>query len=158
MWLSFYPVKEIFSFLKYLFIWLHRVLVAACGLLAAVCELLVAACMWELVPWPGIKPRPPALGAQQSLNHWTIREVPRKVSVCLQSINSQQIFVLKTQNQSAHVVKQILQAGYRKCSNYNCFFKTQIFWFRYNITTFASLQENITLWERQISKNGENGS
>ena len=26
--------------------------------------------MWDLVPWPGFKPRPPALGAQ-SPNHWT---------------------------------------------------------------------------------------
>ena len=31
--------------------------------------------MWDLVPWPGIKPRPPVLGAQ-SLSHWTTREVP----------------------------------------------------------------------------------
>ena len=30
--------------------------------------------MWDLVPWPGIKPGPPALGAQ-SLTHWTTREV-----------------------------------------------------------------------------------
>ena len=40
-----------------LFIWLHWILVAAC-----------------LVPWPGIKPRSPALGAW-SLSHWTTREV-----------------------------------------------------------------------------------
>ena len=31
--------------------------------------------MWDLVPWPGIEPGPPALGGQ-SLNHWTTREVP----------------------------------------------------------------------------------
>ena len=31
--------------------------------------------MWDLVPWPGIKPGPPALGAC-SLGHWTTREVP----------------------------------------------------------------------------------
>ena len=31
--------------------------------------------MWDLVPWLGIEPRPPALGAQ-SLTHWTTREVP----------------------------------------------------------------------------------
>ena len=31
--------------------------------------------MWDLVPWPGIKPRPPALGTW-SLTHWTTREVP----------------------------------------------------------------------------------
>ena len=31
--------------------------------------------MWDLVPWPGIEPRPPALGAW-SLSHCTAREVP----------------------------------------------------------------------------------
>ena len=31
--------------------------------------------MWDLVPWSGIKPRPPALGVQ-SLSPWTTREVP----------------------------------------------------------------------------------
>ena len=31
--------------------------------------------MWDLVPQPGIKPGPPALGAW-SLTHWTTREVP----------------------------------------------------------------------------------
>ena len=31
--------------------------------------------IWDLVPWPGIKPWPPALGAQ-SLSHWATREVP----------------------------------------------------------------------------------
>ena len=35
-----------------------------------VCRVLVAACevfscsMWDLVPWPGIEPGPPAMGAQ----------------------------------------------------------------------------------------------
>ena len=33
--------------------------------------------MWDLVPWPGIKPRPLALGAQ-SLSHCTTRKVPSK--------------------------------------------------------------------------------
>ena len=31
--------------------------------------------MWDLVPWPGIKPGASASGVQ-SLNHWTTREVP----------------------------------------------------------------------------------
>ena len=31
--------------------------------------------MWDLVSWPGIKPRPPALGAW-SLSHWTTRKAP----------------------------------------------------------------------------------
>ena len=51
----------------YLFIWLYQVLVAAPGILS--CG------MWDLVPWPGIEPRLPALEAL-SLNHWTTREVP----------------------------------------------------------------------------------
>ena len=32
--------------------------------------------MWDLVPWPGMELRPPALGVW-SLSHWTTREVPR---------------------------------------------------------------------------------
>ena len=31
--------------------------------------------MWDLVPWPGIEPRPCALEAW-SLSHWTAREIP----------------------------------------------------------------------------------
>ena len=36
--------------------------------------------MWDLVPWPGIKPRPPALGAQ-TLSHWSTRDVPTPASL-----------------------------------------------------------------------------
>ena len=72
-----------FSFLTFIYLfWLHQVLVvahgifvAACRLLVVACELLVAACMWDLVPRPGIEPRPSALGTW-SLTHWTTREVP----------------------------------------------------------------------------------
>ena len=42
------------------FIWLHWVF--SCG-------------VWHLVPWPGIEPGAPALGAW-SLSHWITREVP----------------------------------------------------------------------------------
>ena len=31
--------------------------------------------MWDVVPWSGIEPGLPALGAQ-SLSHWTTREIP----------------------------------------------------------------------------------
>ena len=31
--------------------------------------------MWDIVPWPGIKPGPPALGAW-SFSHWSMRDVP----------------------------------------------------------------------------------
>ena len=30
--------------------------------------------VWDLVPWLGIKPKPPSVGVQ-SLNHWSIRDV-----------------------------------------------------------------------------------
>ena len=33
--------------------------------------------MWDLAPWPGIKPRPPASTAP-SLSHWTTTEVPER--------------------------------------------------------------------------------
>ena len=52
-----------FSFLDiyfYLFIWRHWD--PSCS-------------MWDLVPWPGIKPSSAALGTW-SLGHWTTREVP----------------------------------------------------------------------------------
>ena len=32
--------------------------------------------MWNLVPWPGMKPGPPALRVW-SVSHWTTREVPK---------------------------------------------------------------------------------
>ena len=44
-----------------LFIWLHQVLVVA----VAACTVFSCA-MWNLVPWPGIEPGPPALGVQFS--------------------------------------------------------------------------------------------
>ena len=34
--------------------------------------------MWNLVSWPGIKPRPPAFGTQ-SFTHWITKEVPKIV-------------------------------------------------------------------------------
>ena len=38
-------------------------------------DFVVVACMWDLVPWPGIEPRPLALRVQ-SLTHWTTSKVP----------------------------------------------------------------------------------
>ena len=52
------------------------------GLVAAAQHVgLVAACQ-NLVPQIGIKPRPPALGAQ-GLNHWAAWEVPGCQSLCI---------------------------------------------------------------------------
>ena len=53
-----------------LFNWLCQVLALAPGILDLGCG------MFDLVPWPGIEPGPPALWAQ-SLSHWTTREIPR---------------------------------------------------------------------------------
>ena len=71
-------------FFKYLFVWLFWVLVVArrtfdlhCGMQTFACSMQTLSCgMWDLVPWPGIKPRSPAWGAQ-SLSNWTTREVLR---------------------------------------------------------------------------------
>ena len=38
-------------------------------------QTLRLACMWDLVPLPGMKPRPPVVG-EGSLSHWTMTEVP----------------------------------------------------------------------------------
>ena len=64
-------------FLKntYSFIWLCWTLVAACRIFS--CGMQTLSCgMWDLVPWSGSEPGPPALGAQ-SLSNWTTREVPK---------------------------------------------------------------------------------
>ena len=51
-------------------------LIAACRILGLSCSMQTFSCgTWDLVPWPGIEPRLPALGVQ-SLSHWTTREVP----------------------------------------------------------------------------------
>ena len=74
-----------FSLNMYLFTYLASgFLVAALGVL-----IFVVACgifspglwtlswgLWDLVPWPGREPRPPALGTL-SLSHWTTVEVPK---------------------------------------------------------------------------------
>ena len=62
-----------FFFPKHLSIWLHQVLFAACR------NFDLCLGMWELVAWPGIEPRPPALEAW-TLNYQTTREVPKPPS------------------------------------------------------------------------------
>ena len=81
-------ISRSFSLFKYLFLLtlfffffflLGRVLVAAHGIFDLRCSMQTLSCgMWDLVPRPGIKPGPPALG-MWSLSHWTIREVPQGV-------------------------------------------------------------------------------
>ena len=61
----------------YLLLWLHWASVVARGMVSfGMRTLRTPSCgTWDLVPWPGIKPQPPALGVQ-GLSHWTTREVP----------------------------------------------------------------------------------
>ena len=40
-----------------------------------------ACSIWDLVPWPGIKPKSLGLGSR-SLSHWTTREVPAHILLC----------------------------------------------------------------------------
>ena len=49
-------------------------LVVACRIFSCGTQML-SWVMWDLISWPGIKPRPPALRAW-SLSHWTTEEIP----------------------------------------------------------------------------------
>ena len=63
-------------FLIYLIYWVFNkyfIYLAALGLSFGIPILSWG--MWDLVPWLGIEPRSPALGAW-TLNHWTSEEVP----------------------------------------------------------------------------------
>ena len=54
------------------------IFVATCGIFS--CGMWTLSCgMWDLVPQPGMEPRPPALGAR-SLSHWITRGVPQSHS------------------------------------------------------------------------------
>ena len=50
-------------------VWLHQALVVSCRIVDLSCG------MWYLIPWPRVKPGPPALGVQH-LSHWTTSKVP----------------------------------------------------------------------------------
>ena len=56
----------------YLFSWLHQLLVLACGFFSLGVQTLSCS-IWNLVPWPEMEPRPPALGVHRLR---TTREVP----------------------------------------------------------------------------------
>ena len=79
----------LFFFFKFTILFLNFILLAVAVLAVAqgpsvffavwrvlICSTQALICsMWDLVPWPRIKPRPPALEAR-SLSHWTTRGVP----------------------------------------------------------------------------------
>ena len=53
--------------------------------------------IWDLVPRPGIEPRPPALRTW-SLNHWTIRKNPNVRPLCQEVLSdaSSHLTLMKT--------------------------------------------------------------
>ena len=77
MWDRCWGLGDFFLFLKkYLFIWLHWMLDVAHGIFGLCYGMRdFVFGMWDLVPWPGIEPRPPVLGAQHP-SQWTTREAP----------------------------------------------------------------------------------
>ena len=64
-----YACPTLYLLKIYLFTWLNWVLVTACRIFS--CSMRTLNCnMWDLVPWPGIEPGPPALGAESyTLGH-----------------------------------------------------------------------------------------
>ena len=61
--------KNLFIYYFIYLFWLRQVLAVARGIFS--CGMRPLSCgMWDRVPWPGIEPGPPALGAW-SLTHWT---------------------------------------------------------------------------------------
>ena len=97
----------------YYFIWPHWVLVAALRTSIPVAACGISSCsQWDLVPRPGMKPRPLALGAQ-NLSHWTTREVPhlgalkqRPTKHGSQSVANQRVVHLELRKHSVSIIPQ----------------------------------------------------
>ena len=67
------------NFYFYLFIWIYQILVAAFGIFDLHCSMTTLSCsILDLVPLPGMEPRPPVLRTQ-SLSHWIPREIPQQM-------------------------------------------------------------------------------
>ena len=60
--------------------------------------------MWDLVPWPGIEPRPLALGVQ-NLSHWTTRKAPEILKFCSTSKGTSILVLSRSvRNQSSLII------------------------------------------------------
>ena len=73
--LSFFPSEHVSShhLFSYLFIYLTMPHLS-CGMQGLCCGMWTISCRtWDLVPWPGIEPRSPALGAQ-GFSCWSTRK------------------------------------------------------------------------------------
>ena len=78
---------------------------------------------WDLVSWPGIEPRPSALGVQ-SLSHWTTREVPLPLPLTLE---------LGSSGSSAHSHFTTLTCGY-------CWEEDKVYWGKWILCPWESNQ------------------
>ena len=72
---SFYFLKWSLKIFICLLVWLCWVLVVTHGIFSWGMQTLSGS-LWNLVPWPGIKPGPPALGVW-SLSHWNHQGSPK---------------------------------------------------------------------------------
>ena len=75
--LFFFVVKSVLVCTSFFFLIIYLFILAMPGLNCG---------LWDLVPWPGIEPGLPALGAQ-NLRHWTTRETPVDISLYLSSFS-----------------------------------------------------------------------
>ena len=82
---------KVFILIIWSLYWFFKIIylfTSLCWVLVAMLRICSLCCgMWDLVPWPGIEPRPPALGAW-SLSHWTTMEAPELVPLNCGSPNS----------------------------------------------------------------------
>ena len=62
--------------------------------------------MWDVVPWPGIEPGPPALGAW-SLSHWTTRELPACFLLIPQFQNQTVVRTLRRQSRDMFLLAEM---------------------------------------------------
>ena len=75
-----FPSCSIWSYFWILISFIYFTVLGLC------CSIRTLSCgMWDIVPWPGIKPESPALGAQ-SLSPWTTREVPGSLFLITNSL------------------------------------------------------------------------
>ena len=105
----------------YIYMWLYQVLVAA--------HEIFSCSMWDLVSWPEIEPRPPALGAL-SLSHWTTGEV-LAASACAS------VSPLSHLNKIVVRWKQLIHVKYLEqcpaCSKCSISFKKYFYWSRVDL-------------------------
>ena len=70
---------------------------------------------WSLVPWPGMEPRTPALGAQ-SLSHWATWEVPVNIYFYFSQLSRATYGIMMVARYKGGESARSLQLGLRSIS------------------------------------------